>query len=416
MPTLVRRYFSPDELPGCRRTLNKETNAVNIEVSPRPGDARRIGRRTLLRALGGLLANAAIGRQMPGSAPAGARELKDAARRAGILLSVFTGMHQVRLEPESSAFIAGTFGMIADGNDLKFSNRLRPTPDTFDFSSGDSVVSWAEEHRLLFRGHCLIWWNALPRWFGTYVTKANVRDVLMTHVATVVRRYAGRVYSWDVVNEPIYHDHRPDGLRKRPWLDLLGPEYIDLAFHTAAAADPRAHLILNECYIEHDTPAEISRRESLLALATRLKKSGVPVTGIGIQGHLRGSTALDRVGLTRFLQQLRDLGLEIMITELDVDELGVPGSQLGQAAAGKIGEFLDIVCPYVSAITLEALRNEPYAPTGGNNNAHTQNLFDEYLSPTLAYKNTLQVLQKRAHDTQAAKSSRSPLTTQAHKL
>src|SRR5206468_4473561 len=114
-----------------------ETNAVDIEVSLRPGDACRVDRRTLLRSLGGFVVTTAIGRQMPGSGPASARDLKDAARRAGILLSVFTGMHQVRSERESAALIAGTFDMIADGNDLKFSNRLRPTPDTFDFSVGD---------------------------------------------------------------------------------------------------------------------------------------------------------------------------------------------------------------------------------------------------------------------------------------
>ena len=72
-----------------------------------------MNRRTLLRSLGGFLGTTSIGRQMRGSAPAGARDLKDAARRAGILLSVFTGMHQVRSEAESSALIAGTFGMIA---------------------------------------------------------------------------------------------------------------------------------------------------------------------------------------------------------------------------------------------------------------------------------------------------------------
>src|SRR6266567_3263346 len=352
-------------------------------------------RRMLLRSLGGMLTSAASpAAKMLAAVPPGGRELSQAARQAGILLSVFTGMHQVRFEPDSSALIAATFGMIADGNDLKFSSRLRPTPETFDFSFGDSVVSWADEHHLRFRGHCLVWWNALPRWFGSYVTVANAREVLTTHITTVLKRYRGRVYSWDVVNEPIYHDNRPDGLRKRPWVELLGPEYIDLAFWTAAAADPKARLVLNECYIEHNTPAEITRRQSLLALATRLKKAGVPVSALGIQGHLRGSTPLDRLGLTKFLEEIRSLGLEIMVTELDVDEIGVPGPQIAAAAASKLSEFLDIVCPYVSAITLEALRNEPYVASNGNGNPHAQNLFDEDYRPTPAYESVVQVLGK----------------------
>jgi endo-1,4-beta-xylanase len=357
--------------------------------------ARVFTRRVMLRSLAGMLTSAAMAdAKVPAAVPPGARELSMAARQAGILLSVFTGMHQVRFEPESSALIAATFGMIADGNDLKFSSRLRPTPETFDFSFGDAVVSWADEHHLKFRGHCLVWWNALPRWFGSYVNAANARELLTTHITTVLTRYRGRVYSWDVVNEPIYHDSRPDGLRKRPWLELLGPEYIDLAFWTAAAADPKARLVLNECYIEHNTPAEIARRQSLLALATRLKKSRVPVSAVGIQGHLRASTPLDRPGITRFLEEIRSLGLEIMVTELDVDEVGVPAPQVAAAAASKIREFLDIVSPYVSAVTLEALRNEPYAGSNGNGNAHTQNLFDEEYRPTPAYQSMVQVLGK----------------------
>ncbi len=168
--------------------------------------------------------------------------------------------------------------MIADGNDLKFANRLRPTPDTYNFGPGDYVVNWAASHGLLFRGHCLVWWNALPNWFQSYVTPANAKQVMTDHITTVVKHYAGKIYSWDVVNEAIYHDNRPDGLRRKPWLDFMGPEYIDIAFQTAHAADPKARLVLNECYIEHDTPGEIGRRAALLALATRLKKAGVPIT------------------------------------------------------------------------------------------------------------------------------------------
>jgi len=382
----------------------------SVQISDQRG---LVDRRMAMRIFAGILMNAGLVRaQMPGAVAASAHELRQAARRSGILLSVFTGMHQIRSDLQASTMIAETFDMIADGNDLKFSNRLRPTPDNFDFSFGDSVVSWARENHLRFRGHCLIWWNALPRWFGSYVTPANARDVLCSHITTVLRHYAGRVYSWDVVNEPIYHDNRPDGLRRKPWLDLLGPEYIDLAFHTAAAADPEARLILNECYIEHDTPAEAARRDALLALLTRLKKAGVPVSGLGIQGHLRGATPLDRRGLTRFLEQIRGLGLDITVTELDVDEIGVPAPQIAQAAASKIGEFLDIVSPYVGSITLEALSNEPYVSARGNGNIHTQNLFDENYKPTLAYGSAVRMLNERAQSARVKAENSSP--TKSH--
>jgi endo-1,4-beta-xylanase len=318
--------------------------------------------------------------------------IKRAARQSGKTLGMFTGAHELLYDPKASAIIADSFSLIAAGNDLKFANRLRPTPTSYDFGPGDMDVSWAEQHGLLFRGHCLVWWNALPNWFQSYVTGANARQVMTDHITTVVKHYAGRVYSWDVVNEPIYHDNRPDGLRRKPWLDFIGPEYIDLAFQTAHASDPKAHLVLNECYIEHDTPGEIARRASLLALATRLKKTGVPITTIGIQGHLRGNMALDKPGMKLFLKQIQDLGLDSMITELDVDDVDVPPALIDQTVASKYAEFIDLVGPYVKVITFEGLKDDPSLPKRADGVSHRPNLLDAQYEPTPAYSATVKAL------------------------
>ncbi len=307
---------------------------------------------------------------------------------------MFTIQHELVYDPAAAAVIANNFSMIADGNDLKFAKYLRPAPDTFDFSYADTVVSWAERHTLLFRGHCLVWWNALPDWFHSYVTSANAKQVMTGHISTVVKHYAGRVYSWDVVNEAIMPDHRPDGLGRWPWLNFIGPEYIDLAFHTAHDADPKARLVLNENFIEHDTPAEIGRRGSLLALITRLKKAGVPITALGIQGHLRGNTSLDKDGMTRFLKQVQDLGLEIMITELDVDDADLPGPLIGQAVAHKYGEFLDLVLPYVTVVTFEGLRNDPAMPKRTDGLSHLPNLFNSDYRGGLAFDAVVSSLER----------------------
>ena len=311
--------------------------------------------------------------------------LKGAAKQNGKILGVYTGAHELLQEPAAAAIIAQTFSLIAVGNDLKFSNRLRPAPDGYNFTYGDEDVAWAEQHNMLFRGHCLVWWNALPDWFKTYVTPANAKQVMTDHINHVVKHYAGRVYSWDVVNEAIYHDNRPDGLRRKPWLDMIGPDYIDIAFQTAAAADPKAHLVLNECYIEHATPAEVARRGQLLALATRLKKSGVPVSALGLQSHLRGNTPIDHAGMTTFLKQVHDLGLDIMITELDVDDVDVPGPQIAQTVAQKYAEYLALVSPFVKIITFEQLRNDPSIPKRPDGLAHKPNLFDEDYSKNGAF-------------------------------
>src|ERR1700710_1573695 len=88
-----------------------------------------------------------------------------AARQSGRLLGMYTVAHELQTDAEAAAIIANTFSLIADGNDLKFADRLRPTPTTFNFGPGDAAVAWAEQHNKLFRGHCLVWWNALPKWF-----------------------------------------------------------------------------------------------------------------------------------------------------------------------------------------------------------------------------------------------------------
>jgi endo-1,4-beta-xylanase len=305
---------------------------------------------------------------------------------------MFTGAHELQFDPAASAIMADTFSMIAVGNDLKFANRLRPTPDTYNFGAADYDVNWAASRGLLFRGHCLVWWNGLPNWFQSYVTPGNARQVMTDHISSVVRHYAGKIYSWDVVNEPIHNDNRPDGLRRKPWVDLIGPEYIDIAFQTAHAADPKARLVLNECYIEHATPGEIGRRADLLALAARLKKAGVPITAIGVQGHLRGNTPLDKPGMTKFLKQIQDLGLEIMITEFDVDDVDVPGPLIDQTVASKYGEFIDLMGPFVKVITFEGVRDDPSQPKRSDGLTHRPNMFDADYKPTAAYSAVVKAL------------------------
>jgi endo-1,4-beta-xylanase len=365
-------------------------------MSDEHGEAptQAVNRRSFLCGLAALLAG------VPGSAAPQTMQaqipdtsvLKQAAHKSGKTLGMFTGANELQFDPTAAAIIANTFSMIANGNDLKFANRLRPTPDTYNFGAGDYDVNWAANHGLLFRGHCLVWWNALPNWFQSYVTSSNARRVMTDHITTVVRHYAGKIYSWDVVNEPIHNDGRPDGLRRKPWVDLMGPEYIDIAFQTAHVADPKAKLVLNECYIEHDTPGEIGRRADLFALAARLKKAGVPINAIGVQGHLRGNTPLDKPGMTKFLKQIQDLGLEIMITEFDVDDVDVPGPLIDQTVASKYGEFIDLMGPFVKVITFEEVRDNPSLPKRSDGLAHRPNMFDADYKPTAAYTAAVKTL------------------------
>jgi endo-1,4-beta-xylanase len=331
---------------------------------------------------------------LPSGAQTGGKPtLKSMGARTGRLIGVFGGAYLPE-QPILAEVVAREYSMIGDGNDLKFTDLLRPTPDTYNFGPGDIALDWAHRNNLVFRGHCLLWWNVLPKWFQSHVTPANAKQVMVDHITTVVKHYAGRVYSWDVVNEAIYDDNRPDGLRRKPWLDPIGPEYIDIAFHTAAAADPNARLILNECFIEHDTPTEIGRRVALLALATRLKIANVPISGIGIQGHLRGNTPIDKPGMTTFLKQVHDLGLGIMITELDFDDVGVPGPMIDKAAEQKYVEFIDLVGPFATSISFQRAADKPNSPKRPDWDSSRTNLFDVNCREKPFYKAVAQALER----------------------
>jgi endo-1,4-beta-xylanase len=320
--------------------------------------------------------------------------LKELARRSGRLIATFSGQHELMNDPIASSIISSEFDMIAIGNDLKM-NRLHPAPDAYDFSFGDYDLAWSKRKRLLFRGHTLVWHNALPPWFRSYVNNGNAKNVMTDHITTVMKHYAGQFYSWDVVNEVVRTgDGRPDGLRAWPWLQTIGAHYIDIAFHTAAEADPKAKLILNENNFEHEIPLHTQRREALLQLLTRLKKSKVPIKGLGTQGHIRADTPFATAGVRDFFRACQDLGLEIMITELDVDDSGIDGPDVDQAVARKYAEYLDLVGPFANVITLEALTDYPDTPRRPDGQLHRPNLWDTNRERKLAYSATANSLSR----------------------
>jgi endo-1,4-beta-xylanase len=227
--------------------------------------------------------------------------------------------------PKYADLVAQQCGILVPGNELKW-DALRPTPDEFDFSAGDWIEQFARSHGMLFRGHALVWEQALPNWFASTVNSQNAEQVLLNHVSTVVRHFAGKVHSWDVVNEAILvGDGRADGLKVTPWLSYLGPQYIDLAFHAAHQADPKAMLVYNENWLEPEDSASEQRRQAALSLLTRLVKRGVPIHGLGIQSHFIAETNAAGQGFKRFLQAVENLGLCILVTEMDVRDHLLPG-------------------------------------------------------------------------------------------
>jgi endo-1,4-beta-xylanase len=227
---------------------------------------------------------------------------------------------------------------------------LRPSSDKFDFSAADALLAFTQTHGLKFRGHTLVWHHSLPPWFKSTVTPQNAKTFLEQHIRTVVGRYAGKVHSWDVVNEAIEEGYllakgRQDGLRNTPWLELLGTDYIDYAFRLTREVDPQASLVYNDYGLDYDTAHNEAKRNAVLKLLENLKSKGTPIDAFGMQAHLDASKhrAFKPNVLRKFLRNVADLGLKIMITELDVIDKELPlGPQHDRIVAAVYEDYLNV--------------------------------------------------------------------------
>jgi endo-1,4-beta-xylanase len=206
--------------------------------------------------------------------------------------------------------LAGTeFNMVTPGNEMKV-DATEPSRGTFSFTRADQIVAFAQAHSQRVRGHTLVWHSQLPGWLTSGNFNAtDLHSIMLNHIAGVAGHFAGKLYSWDVVNEPF----NEDGTRRASiWQTTLGDAYIADALRAARAADPTAKLYLNDFNIEGVN----AKSTAMFTLAQSLLAQGVPLDGIGIQAHL----ILGQVPSTlqQNIQRFANLGLDVAITELDV--------------------------------------------------------------------------------------------------
>jgi endo-1,4-beta-xylanase len=267
----------------------------------------------------------------PAAEVAGAASLGDHAAARGLLYGCAVDMNALKADAAYAELIRGQCRIVAAENAMKW-GALRPNAETFRFDEADALVAFAEANRMKIRGHNLVWHQDNPRWFETGLTTGDARELLVKHIETLVGRYAGRMHSWDVVNEAIdvgsdvgadSKSGRADGLRDSVWLRTVGEDYIELAFQTAREADPQALLTYNDYGIEAETERAERKRAAVLELLRRMVARKVPVDAMGVQSHIASvSTAGSEpgAGLMRFIAAVRELGLQVLITEMDVND------------------------------------------------------------------------------------------------
>jgi endo-1,4-beta-xylanase len=294
------------------------------------------------------LATSAV-RSVPPMPDTGGPGLDARARRSGRRFGCAIKSSQLAKDPPFVAAVLREAGMIVPEYELK-RHVTQAKPGRYDFSGADRLAAFAEEHGLGMRGHTLVWYTYNPPWLDAALSQAKgpAREALLTgYIETAMRRYAGRIGEWDVVNEPVEpKEGRLDGMRaKNPWAQAFGERYIDIAFHAAREADPKARLFLNDFGLEHDSRRCAARRDATLKLLERLLARGVPVDALGVQSHLKPYREgfSERV-FADFLAEVRGMGLGIGITEFDIADRHGPGRvDLRDADVAAVGRaFLDV--------------------------------------------------------------------------
>ena len=221
---------------------------------------------------------------------------------------------RIELFAEDSIYpeiLAREFNVLATENAMKF-GRLHPERDRYDFTVADQLVDFSIANQMEVRGHVLLWYRHIPEWIteGEW-TREELITILRDHIHTVVSRYQGRVAVWDVVNEAIEHDGT---LRDTFWLREIGPEYIAMAFRWAHEADPQARLFYNDYSAEELNP----KSEAIYNLVKELRQQGVPIHGVGLQMHKGINKPPKPEKVAANMQRINQLGLEVQITEMDV--------------------------------------------------------------------------------------------------
>lgn len=276
-----------------------------------------------------------------------APSLKEALEEKFYIGTAVSASQILEKDPKAVRLITSQFNSITAENIMK-SQTMQPEEGKFDFMMSDRFVEFGEAHDMKIIGHTLIWHSQLPAWFckdenGDLVSAEVLKDRMENHISTIVGRYKGRVHGWDVVNEAFLDD---GSFRKSEFYQILGEDYLRLAFEYAAAADPDAELYYNDYSM-----AQPGKRQGVVNWAKNLLEQGVKIDEIGMQGHLN----MNYPSLEEFEKSIvafSDLGLQVMITEMDLAVLPMPDQSVG-AEISVTAEYQEQWNPYTQGLPSE---------------------------------------------------------------
>jgi len=219
-------------------------------------------------------------------------------------------------DPKGDSIVTRHFNTIVAENCMK-SEEINPAEGVYFWDDADRFVKYGEERGMFIVGHTLIWHSQLAPWFpldsaGNKVTPEVLKERMRTHITTMMNRYKGRIQGWDVVNEAILDD---GSYRPSPFYEILGEEYIPLAFQYAMEADPEAELYINDFAM-----ASPGKRDRYIKIVNDLKARGLRIDAIGMQGHM-GMDYPDFDEFEKSIEAFASTGAKVMITEWDMSAL-----------------------------------------------------------------------------------------------
>jgi endo-1,4-beta-xylanase len=241
---------------------------------------------------------------------------------------------------------AREFSSLTAENDMKWES-INSEPGVYNFAAADAYFDFAEKHGMAVIGHTLVWHSQTPAWVfqdgnGQPASRELLLRRMRDHIFTVAGRYRGRIKGWDVVNEAV-GDRGPEVLRDSPWRRIIGDDFLDHAFRFAREADPNAELYYNDYNLYHP-----DKRARTISLLKGLIERGVPIDGVGMQGHYQINHPSIEI-IEQSILEYAALGLKVMVTELDVDVLPSRGS-VGVADISRREEFEAALNPFVAGL------------------------------------------------------------------